>query len=297
MQLFVRVVDLGSFAAVADQLGTARSAVTRQIAALEEHLGVKLLVRTTRRLTLTDAGRSYLERCRLILDLVETAEAEAMEARLAPRGHLRVGLPLSYGLKRLVPLLLEFSATYPQISLALDFADRPLNLIEAGIAVAIRITDRLDPGDIPRRLGFCRLMTIASPAYLAQHGRPAHPAELAAHACLGYSPQVNDRPWSFLVDGRLETFPVAYRLQANNGDALTAAAARGLGITVQPEFIAADYLAAGQVETLLDAFAPPALGIYALLASNRYIPHRVRVLVEFLAERLGADAGAPGVPQ
>ncbi len=163
--------------------------------------------------------------------------------------------------------------------------------------MAIRITDRLDPGDIPRRLGFCRLMTIASPAYLAQHGRPAHPAELAAHACLGYSPQVNDRPWSFLVDGRLETFPVAYRLQANNGDALTAAAARGLGITVQPEFIAADYLAAGQVETLLDAFAPPALGIYALLASNRYIPHRVRVLVEFLAERLGADAGAAGVPQ
>ncbi|WP_295442159.1 LysR family transcriptional regulator [uncultured Thiodictyon sp.] len=286
MHLFVRVVELGSFAAVAGQLGVARSVVTRQIAALEEHLGIKLMVRSTRRLTLTSAGTAYLERCRAILELVETAEAEVMEARLTPRGHLRIGLPLSFGLKRLAPLLLEFSQTYPDICLAMDFTDREMNLIEEGVDLSIRITARLEPGDIARKLGTCRLMTIAAPDYLARHGRPQHPSELAGHACIGYSPQANSRPWSFLVAGQVETFHVPYRLQANNGDVLAAAAARGLGITIQPDFIASDYLAAGSVVTLLEEFTPPDLGIYALLASNRYLPHRVRVLIEFLANRL-----------
>ncbi|WP_295389994.1 LysR family transcriptional regulator [uncultured Thiodictyon sp.] len=286
MHLFVRVVELGSFAAVAGQLGVARSVVTRQIAALEEHLGIKLMVRSTRRLTLTSAGSAYLERCRAILDLVETAEAEVMEARLTPRGHLRVGLPLSFGLKRLAPLLLEFSQTYPEICLALDFTDRELNLIEEGVDLSIRISARLAPGDIARKLGTCRLMTIAAPHYLARRGWPRHPSELARHDCIGYSPQSNSRPWSFMVNEQVENFHVPCRLQANNGEVLAAAAAQGLGITIQPDFIAADLLAAGRVVTLLDEFSPPDLGIYALLPSNRYLPHRVRVLIDFLASRL-----------
>jgi len=172
MHQFVRVVELGSFAAVANQLGVARSVVTRQIAGLEEHLGIKLLVRSTRSLTLTSAGSAYLEKCRVILDLVESAEAGVMEERLAPRGNLRISLPLSFGLKRLAPLMLDFSRIYPEINLAMDFTDRKMNLIEEGIDLSVRITSRLEPGDIVRKLGTSRLMTVASPDYLAARGRP-----------------------------------------------------------------------------------------------------------------------------
>ncbi len=292
MNLFVRVAELGSFSAAACQLGVARSVVTRQIAALEEHLGIKLMVRSTRSLSLTSAGSAYLEKCRVILELVEEAEAGVMEERLTPSGQLRISLPLSFGLRRLVPLLLEFSQAYPEISLAMDFSDRQQNLIEEGIDLSIRITGQLDPGEIVRKLGSSRLLIVAAPGYLARHGHPQQPSELSGHACLGYSPQANNRPWTFQVDGHLESVYLPYRLQANNGDALAAAAAQGLGITVLPDFIAADYFAAGQLETLLEAFEPPELGIYAVLPSNRYMPHRVRVLIEFLSSRL---AVAPSV--
>jgi len=244
------------------------------------------MVRSTRRLSLTSAGSSYLEKCRVILELVEEAEAGMMEERLTPRGPLRVSLPLSYGLRRLVPLLLEFSETYPEISLAMDFSDRQLNQIEEGIDLSIRITAQPEAGEIVRRLGSTRLIAVAAPDYLAEHGRPIHPSQLAGHACLGYSPQVNNRPWTFLVDGQLQTFQLPWRLQANNGDALTEAAVQGLGVSVQPDFIVADDLAAEKLEAVLEAFAPPPLGVYAVLASNRYVPHRVRVLIEFLASRL-----------
>ena len=290
MSLFVRVAELGSFSAAANQLGVARSVVTRQIAALEEHLGIKLMVRSTRRLSLTSAGSAYLDKCRVILELVEEAEAGVMEERLTPSGPLRVSLPLSFGLRRLVPLLLEFSQTYPQISLAMDFSDRQLNLIEEGIDLSIRITAQLNPGEIVRKLGNCRLLCVAAPDYLARHGRPQHPGELDRYACLGYSPQANNRPWTFQVDGQLQSFYLPLRLQANNGDALAEAAAQGLGIAVQPDFIVADLLAAGKLETLLEAFEPPALGIYAVLPSNRYLPQRVRVLIEFLSSRLASAA-------
>lgn len=290
MNLFVRVAELGSFSAAACQLGVARSVVTRQIAALEEHLGGKLMVRSTRRLSLTSVGSAYLEKCRTILALVDEAESGVMEERLTPSGQLRISLPLSFGLRRLVPLLLEFTQIYPAISLAMDFSDRQLNLIEEGIDLSIRITGHLDPGDIVRKLGSSRLVTVAAPEYLAQHGHPQHPSELAGHYCVGYSPQVNNRPWIFLVEGHQESFYLPFRLQANNGDALAAAAAQGLGITMLPDFIAADYLAAGKLEILLDAFAPPELGIYAVLPSNRYMPHRVRVLIEFLSDKLATQS-------
>jgi DNA-binding transcriptional LysR family regulator len=293
MQLFVRVADLGSFAAVANQLGVARSVVTRQIAALEAHLGVKLIVRTTRRLTLTGAGIGYLDKCRTILDLVESAEAEAMEERLTPRGNLRIGLPLSFGLKRIAPLLPAFQQTYPEISLALDFSDRQINLIDEGIDLSIRITAHLDPGDVARKLGESRLLAVASPAYLATHGQPAEPRELLAHSCLGYSAKASNRPLVFAVDGRALYIHPAFRLQANNGDALAEAAAQGLGITVQPDFIVERHLQRGTLQTILQGFEPPPLGIYVILPSNRYLPYSVRVLIDFLAQRLGPQAAPP----
>lgn len=286
MTLFARVVEQGSFAAAAEQLGVARSVVTRRIAALETHLGVKLMARSTRRLTLTTAGAAYLERCRVILNLVEAAEIDAAEHRLTPRGHLRLGLPLGFGLTRLLPMLLEFAQRYPEISLDLDYTDRRLNLIEEGFDLSIRITDHLESGDIARKLGTCRLFAVASPDYLARHGRPAHPAELRHHECLIYTLDASNTTWWFQIEGRLEPVQVRGRLGANNGEALVEAAARGLGIALQPDFIVDPALAAGTVEAILEPFAPPALGIYVLLPSNRYTPYRVRVLIDFLATRL-----------
>ncbi|WP_428827384.1 LysR family transcriptional regulator [Azonexus sp. IMCC34842] len=286
MHLFVRVAELGSFAAVAQQLGLARSVVTRQIAALEAHLGVKLMARSTRRLSLTSAGTAYLEKCRVILNLVETAETDVAEERVNPRGNIRISLPLSFGLKRLAPLLLEFSRRYPEVGLDMDYSDRRVNLIEEGIDLSIRITRRLEGSDIARRIGTARMLAVASPDYLARHGRPQHPAELAHHECLGYTVGGTGQNWQFMVDGQLASFPVRSRIHANNGDVLTEAAAQGLGITLQPDFIIDGFLAAGRIEAVLTEFPVPELGIYAMLPSNRHVPHRVRVLMDALAAGL-----------
>lgn len=286
MRLFVRVAELGSFSAVALQAGVARSVVTRQIAALETYLGVKLMARSTRRLALTSAGSAYLEKCRVILNLVEAAEADVAAERLTPRGNVRISLPLSFGIRRLAPLLLDFSQRHPEVSLDMDYSDRRINLIEEGIDLAIRITRRLEPGDVARKIGTGRMLVVAAPEYLARHGRPQHPAELAHHECLGYASVGTPMPWQFMIDGQLESFPVRSRINANNGDVLTEAAAQGLGITLQPDFIVASYLDAGRVEQILADFAVPELGIYAMLPSNRHVPHRVRVLMDALAAAL-----------
>jgi DNA-binding transcriptional LysR family regulator len=288
MKLFVRVAELGSFAAVAQQLGVARSVVTRQIAGLETHLGVKLMARSTRRLSLTSAGTAYLEKCRVILNLVEAAETDVAEERLTPRGNIRMSLPLSFGLKRLAPLLLDFSQRYPEVGLDMDYSDRRVKLIEEGIDLSIRITRRLDGGDVARKIGTGRMQVVASKNYLAQHGRPQHPAELIHHECLGYTSGGIAQNWEFKVDGQLQSFPVRSRINANNGDVLTEAAAQGLGITLQPDFIIDDYLADDRVEAILVDFPVAELGIYAMLPSNRHIPHRVRVLMDFLAAGLVA---------
>ena len=285
MRLFIRVAELGSFAAAAQQLGVARSVVTRQVAALEAHLGVKLMARSTRRLTLTSAGTAYLEKCRVILGLVDAAETDIAAERVAPRGPIRASLQLSLGFARLAPLLLDFAARYPEISIDMDFSDRRVNLIEEGMDLSIRITRRLEPGDVARRIGSGRLLVAAAPDYLARHGRPRQPADLAHHECLGYTAAGSQR-WSFTVDGQTEHVPVRSRISANNGEVLAEAAAQGMGIACQPDFILARFLDAGRLETLLEEFPVPELGIYAMLPGNRQIPHRVRVLLDFLVEGL-----------
>jgi DNA-binding transcriptional LysR family regulator len=170
----------------------------------------------------------------------------------------------------------------------MDYSDRRINLIEEGIDLAIRITRRLEAGDVARRLGAIHLQVVAAPEYLARHGRPKKPAELAHHVCLGYTYAGSSQVWQFIVDGQLESFHIHSRLNANNGDVLTEAAAQGLGITCQPDFITESFLQAGRVEAILGDFPTPELGIYAMLPSNRHVPHRVRVLMDYLAERLAA---------
>ena len=290
MHLFVRVAELGSFSAVAQQMGVARSVVTRQIAALESHLACKLMARSTRSLTLTSAGAAYLEKCRVILNLVEAAETDIASEQHTPRGAIRISLPFSFGLKRLAPLLLVFARQYPEVTLDMDYSDRRMNLIEEGIDLSIRVTRQLAAGDVVRKLGACRMQMVASPDYLARHGRPLHPQELAHHAFLGYT--LSNSTVAFEVNGQPLQVTVRSRLTANNGTVLTEAAAQGMGITCQPEFIIDDFLQAGRVEEILADYPMPALGIYAMLPGNKQIPHRVRVLVGFLAERLAGPGSA-----
>lgn len=297
MRTFVRVAEVGNFSAVAQQSGVAPSAVTRQVSALERELGVKLMSRSTRRLALTSAGSVFLEKARVILDLVDAAEAEIAAERAVVRGHIRLGLPLTYGLRRLAPLLLDFAERHPEVSLEMDYNDRRLDLLEEGFDLSIRVTARLAPSDVVRRLGEASLVALASPAYLAAHGTPRHPSELARHACLVYTGVPRPNAWDFSVGGRAQSFVVQSRLAADNGDVLAEAAARGLGITLAPDFIAESYLAEGRLVRVLEAFAPPAAGVYALLPGARFLPYRVRVLLDFLFERLGGGGRpAPGTP-
>ncbi len=287
MHLFVRVTEAGSFSAVAQQMGVARSVVTRQIAALEAHLHVKLLARSTRRLSLTSAGTAYLEKCREILNLVESAETELGEERQTPRGPIRMSVPLSFGLRHLSPLLLDFAATYPEVTLDVDYTDRRSKLFEEGIDLAVRITDRLESSDIVRRISSSKLAVVASADYLARHGEPRHPAELIHHQCLAYTAAPTPGLWPFQVEGRAQAFPIRAQLQANNGDVLLQAAIAGFGLTRAPLFIAAEALRTGLVRQVLKDFPIAELSIYALLPSNRLIPHRIRVLMDFLATHLG----------
>ncbi len=287
MRVFVRVSELGSFSAVAQQMNVARSVVTRQVAALEAHLGTKLIARSTRRLALTSAGADYLEKCRVILNLVEVAESGAAAERHAPRGSIRLSAPLSYGRRYLCAQLFEFARRYPEVSLDLEFLDRRSKLIEEGIDLAIRITPGLEPGDVARRLSSSRVVVAASPAYLAQHGEPRHPRDLIHHECLAYTGTAQPHSWVFNIEGRPQNFPVRTRLQSNNGDALVEAAVLGFGLTYTPEFIAADALAAGKLRPTLNGIEMAEVGVYMILPGNRHVPHRVRVLMDFLAERLG----------
>jgi DNA-binding transcriptional LysR family regulator len=287
MHLFVRVAELSSFSAVAQQMGLARSAVTRQIAALEQHLGIKLMVRSTRRLMLTSAGAAYLEKCRVILNLVEAAETGVAEERQTPRGMIRISLPLTYGLMRVAPILLDFARRYPEVQLDMDYTDRRVNLIEEAIDLSVRITSRLGATEIARRIGSSQLHAVASPSYLAEHGTPRHPSELIHHECLSYTTTTETKQtWSFEIDGVLTAYLIRARIHSNNGEALNDAVERGLGIALQPDFIIERSLQSGKVVTILNKFPLPELGIYAMLPSNRQVPHRVRVLMEFLADQL-----------
>jgi DNA-binding transcriptional LysR family regulator len=270
-------------------MGVARSVVTRQIAALEAHLGVKLLARSTRHLALTAAGASYLEKCRVILNLVEVAESGAAEETQAPRGTIRLSVPLSFGLRHLAPLLLDFAMRHPEVNLDVDYSDRRSNLLEEGIDLAVRIAERLEPGDVARRISSATMVVVASPDYISRHGEPVHPDELINHQCLGYNGALTPNSWQFVIDGRPTNFPVRHRMQANNGDVLLQACIAGFGIAYGPTFISAQAVADKQVRPILAGFRTAEIGIYAVLPGNRYVPHRVRVLMDFLAEHLGPE--------
>jgi len=217
---------------------------------------------------------------------VEAAEADLTENRQAPRGHIRITLPFSFGIHQMMPMFGDFMNENPEISIELDFNDRRANLIEGGFDLAIRITDRLGPGDVARKIGSSKGVVVASPEYLRKHGTPDHPSELINHECFNYLLAAHSG-WAFIIDGETQWFPISGRLEANSGDALLVTTLSGLGISYAPTFIVEQPVRLGKLEILFPKFVQPEMGIYAVFPSNRYVPHRVRSLVEFLAQRIG----------
>jgi DNA-binding transcriptional LysR family regulator len=286
MRLFVLVAELGSFGKAAQQSDLSPSVVTRQIARLEAHLGVKLLARSTRHVSLTSAGADYLTRCREILGLVRKSEAEIGAERTLPSGTIRISLPMSFGIARLAPLLNDFSRHYPRVSLDMHLTDRHVNLVEERVDVAIRVTRALDANDVARKLATSRSVVVVAPEYLARRGRPGHPTDLQGHECLTYTGAATGAKWQFIVNNQVRSVPVNGHIQANNGDVLMQAATRGLGIACLPEFIVGRALAAGELVEILSDYAMPQIGIYAVLPSNRHIPQRIRLLMDFVGKRL-----------
>jgi len=291
MQVFVRVAALGGLSAAARSLSMSPTLATKHVAALEERLGVKLLHRSTRRVTLTEAGRRYLDGVEKILLDVDEVEAGAGADRIEVRGTLRINAPLSFGFQVLAPLMVEFSKLHPAISIDLGLNDRVVDLIEEGWDVALRIGQLKDTSMVARKLANCRMVVCAAPSYLAEHGTPTSVAALAGHNCLGYTlsrPLGTDR-WTFGAAGDV-TVPITGNMRASNGDALVAAAVAGHGVTYQPTFLVAEALKSGQLVPLVLDHPPIELhGIFSVFPANRRQPAKVRAFVDFLVEKLAPE--------
>lgn len=284
---FVRAAETGSFVTAGRQLGLSASAIGKAVARLEERLGTRLFHRSTRRISLTAEGALFYERCQRILDDVADAEAELQRAREAPRGRLRISLPMATQ-RLLVPVLPDFLALYPEIELHLDFNDRMVDVIQEGLDVVMRSGPQTDSRLMSRRVGPFRFQVVASPAYLDRHGVPQHPADLEHHACLRYkfptSGLVQDWPLAAPPDAPPWRIPVT--LATNSSESLLLAAQRGLGLVCTADFILQDAVANGSLQVVLQAHEAPAGTFWLLWPSSRHLSPKVRVFVDFMSERL-----------
>ena len=282
MTSFVAVVDAGSFIGAADATGVTKAAISRHVADLERRLGVRLLHRTTRRLSLTDEGRTFYSRSRDLLAGIDEAEAELSASSTEPTGLLRITAPLTFGVLHLAPLWARFTAEHAQVSLDITLSDRVADLVEEGFDLAVRISRLPNSTLVSRQLGITRMLLCASPAYLEAHGTPHAPAELASHAVLAYSYWPDD--WQFTTaDGRIERVTVKPFMRSNNGDTSRVAALAGQGITLQPDFIVGDDVREGRLIHLLPTHDAGTIGIHAVYASRKHLPVKVRRMVDFLA--------------
>ncbi len=285
LEVFAKVAGAGSLSAAARALGMSQTMVTKHIAALESRLGVKLFHRTTRRLSITEAGRNYLESSGRILAEIEAADAAVAADRVEPRGLLRLNAPVSFGTRQIAPLLAEFTQRHPRVTVELGLNDRLVDLVEEGWDLAIRIGNLTNSSLIARRIAPCRIVVCAAPSYLRARGTPRTVASLADHNCLGYtlSQRTPIDRWVFGADVGVQ---ISGNLRANNGDALRAAAIAGQGIIHQPTFIVADDIREGRLVALpLDQPTVELGGIYAVFLPDRHPPARVRAFIDFIASR------------
>jgi len=286
MQVFAQVVETGSFAKAADRLALSTSAASRQVAELETHLQTRLLNRTTRRVSLTESGRAFYERAvQLLADLAE-AEQEAASAAVVPRGTIRLTTSVNFGVRHVAPAIAAFLGEHREVRFDVSLSDRVVDLVEEGFDLAIRVGAPTSENLVARKLGETRLVPCAAPAYLAEHGAPKTPEDLAEHNCFTYEYVSPRDVWRFRDrSGAERTVRVSGRLHSNNGDLLAEAAASGAGIVFEPAFIVGPEVRAGRLVPLLQDFMPPPVPIYALYPSRKHLSAKVRRFVEFLVER------------
>jgi DNA-binding transcriptional LysR family regulator len=288
MAMFVRVVETGSFSRAAREFNTTQPTVTKQVAAMEARLGVRLLHRNTRGVSPTEAGARYCERCKAVVRDAEEAEQAARSQPSAMEGLLRIGTSVAFGRRVVVPLALEFMAAHPQVRLDLSFEDRYVDLVAQGIDVAIRMGRLADSSLGARFLGLNPWTVVAAPGYLARHGTPRRAADLSAHVAIIYSSVVGDDVWHLRSPrGEPVDVPVAARLRSNNVSAVLAAVRDGLGLAMMPRYVAAESLAAGRVVEVLADHALAAQEIHAVFPSPRLVSGKVAGFVAFLQGRFG----------
>jgi DNA-binding transcriptional LysR family regulator len=289
---FAAVVEAGSFVRAAERLGISTSTLSRQIAELEQHLGVRLLHRTTRKLSLTESGQAFYERAVQVLADLEEAEALASSSAAAPRGRLRLTCSHAVGIQRLAPAIASFAGQYPEVGFDVSVSDRIVDLVEEGFDLAIRVGQVGSEQLVARRLGRMRLLVCASPGYLQAHGMPQVPADLAGHRVMTYAYATTPRVWR-LTDrrGNSEEVRVAGPLHSNSGDLSIAAAIAGLGVVFEPDFMLQPALDAGQLQRILPDWESSPGEIWAVYPSRRHLSAKVRLFVEHLARQFGAARG------
>jgi DNA-binding transcriptional LysR family regulator len=292
LKAFVTVVDRGAFSRAAHEIGMSASSLTRQVDSLEEHLGVLLLNRSTRRLTLTDAGESYHEQAARILGELNEANRSVGESGGPPRGLLRVSLPVAFAQLHIAPAIPDFLRACPEVELDLILTDAMVNLVEERVDMAVRIGSLDSSSLIARKLAPQRRLVCASPDYLAARGEPQAPADLAGHNCLSFSYGRGDRTWRFAKGSAEQVIRIAGSIRANNSLLLRNAAVEGSGIILMPSWLVGDDIEAGRLRTLLTDWEPspsrPGAAIHAVYLPNRRSSKRVRAFVDFLAARFGS---------
>ncbi|MBM6551200.1 LysR family transcriptional regulator [Marinomonas ostreistagni] len=290
MKVFCRVYEAESFKLASESLDISRPMVTRYINSLEEELGAKLLHRNTRNISITHAGRQYYQHCTNILEAIEEAEGELGDLTRQPKGHLRISVPMDFGLTHMVPILSEFSARYPDITLEIDFSDKRIDLTESGIDLAVRGGELGGDHFIARPLCNMRGYVCASPDYLARRGTPKHPTDLLEHDCLIYTNAPYAGRWQFRNAQEDFEVHVSGSLMGNNGGALTRFAVEGAGIIMQPDFLIEKYVESGELTVLFPEYETFTGQFYAVYAERKLLPKKVRLLIDFLIEKLGSPA-------
>ncbi|WP_315721824.1 MULTISPECIES: LysR family transcriptional regulator [unclassified Bradyrhizobium] len=287
MAIFAKVVELRSFAGAAQELSLSKASVSKAVSRLEERLGTRLFNRTSRRLALTDAGQRLSERAAQLLADGEAAETEALAQSLTPRGLVRFAVPMTFGVKKIAPLLPAFLEQYPEVSIDLHMSDATVDLIGEGFDLALRIARLPDSSLVARRLCAMPRYTVASPTYLKRHGRPTHPMHLAEHKCFGYAYLSTAGVWHYTnAAGEQASVRPAGQLRVNNGEALLPAVLAGLGIADLPDFIVGEAVASGEVEVVLKGWSQPEGAMHLVMPPGGPRPARVEVLTEFLVKEL-----------
>jgi DNA-binding transcriptional LysR family regulator len=297
IESFAAVATKGSLTQAALAEGVAPAVIGRRIDALEERLGVKLLVRTTRKITLTHEGSAFLEDCQRLLADLANAEASVSAGGVKASGHLRITAPAGFGRRHVAPLVPRFIAQHRDVSLSLNLSDRVVDIVNEGFDCAVRVGDLPDSSLVSVRLADNRRLCVAAPAYLQRAGMPATPADLARHECLTLSSDASQtRGWAFQVDGQVTHLRPSGRLDCSDGQVLHDWCLQGLGIAWRSTWEVERAIAAGSLVTLLDEYAAPANGIYAVFPQRKYLPLRVRLWIDFLKHTYGDASYWAGPP-